>query len=157
MSVSVDSCWCFVIVSVRQSHLCYWLLSPFAFTVFHSYQVHSRGGQSAQKWGWQTIRSSQSWQSPQASLFKPSCQCMHHFPLITLCTVMSSVACDEKIDAFIFTNGSPVITAAEAHSNIRTRETQWKPHERRAWYAKVQEMRFLPESSFHTVRTPYFK
>lgn len=62
MSVSVGSCWCFVIVSVRQSHLCYWLLSPFPFTVFHSYQVHSRGGQSAQKWGWQSIRSSQSWQ-----------------------------------------------------------------------------------------------
>lgn len=84
--------------------------------------------------------------SPQASLFKPSCQCMHHFPLITLCTVMSPVACDEKIDAFIFTNGSPVITAPKAHSNIGTRETQWKPHERRAWYVKVQEMRFSPKS-----------
>lgn len=43
--------------------------------------------------------------SLQTSLFEPNCHCMHHFPLITLCTVMFLAAGDEKIDAVIFWNG----------------------------------------------------
>lgn len=39
--------------------------------------------------------------STQTSLFKPSCQCMYHFPLITLCTIMFPAEGEEKIDAFI--------------------------------------------------------
>ncbi len=115
MSVSVDSTWCFAITPVIQSQGCYWHLL-FVVRSFHwEDRLLKRGDDRLNDYLSHD-------KSTQTSLFKPSCQCMHHFPLIALCTVMFPPAGEEKIDAVIFSNGFSAITAAGAHSHTGPRK-----------------------------------